>query len=146
VSIWAQLWSAIVGSDDDPAGPLPQARAGESQERVRVFVSRGDDGKTIGFLEESQGRFLFRYADEYRKSADAVPISAFPELDRVYESKDLWPFFAVRFPPEDRPDVRELIDRKKLSTESTLRRLVELSPRTISNPYRFEMATSAPGH
>jgi HipA-like protein len=137
----AQLWSAIVGSEDAPGEPLPQAAEGGSGERVRVFVSHGGDGDTIGFLEESQGRFVFRYADEYRRRADAVPISAFPHLDQVYKSKDLWPFFAVRFPPEHRPDVRELIDRKKLASQSTLRRLVELSPRTISNPYRFEMAS-----
>lgn len=139
MKLLAQLWSSLVGSDDTSPDALPQAH-GDSRERVRVFVAHRSDEITIGFLEETPDSFVFRYAEEYRRRPGAVPISAFPDLQRIYESKDLWPFFAVRFPPSGRPDVRQLIESKNLSTESTLRRLVELSPRTISNPYRFEMA------
>ena len=132
-----KLWSTLVGGEDSPAEPLPQAGGGAKGERVRVFV----DAVTIGYLEEAAQQFVFRYADDYKRLPGAVPISAFPDLAEVYESKDLWPFFAVRIPPSKRPDVRELIESKKLTEESTLRRLVELSPRTISNPDRFEMAS-----
>lgn len=135
------IWSSLAGGEDSAAEPLPQAGPHGTGERVRVFISHRAENETIGFLEEHEDHFVFRYADEYRARPDAAPISAFPDLKQTYESKDLWPFFAVRFPPAHRPDVRELIETKKLSDKSTLYRLVELSPRTISNPYRFEMAS-----
>jgi len=61
----------------------------------------------VGYLTlEEDGRWAFAYDSEYRRS-DLRPIEGFDDLDRIYRSTALFPFFAMRIPDPQRADVRE---------------------------------------
>jgi HipA-like protein len=63
---------------------------------------------TVGYLTlEQDGRWAFVYGSEYRRRSDLRPIEGFDDLDRVYRSTALFPFFAVRIPDPQRADVRK---------------------------------------
>lgn len=66
---------------------------------------------TVGYLTlEADGRWTFAYEEEYRRRSDLRPIEGFDDLDRVYRSKALFPFFAVRIPDPHRADVRKRLE------------------------------------
>ncbi len=96
----------------------------------------------IGTLWQEDGEFVFRYDPPFVASDGAEPISAFPDLHEEYRSRALWPFFAVRIPPADRSDVRDALARRGLRPDQTLEVLGALAGRSISNPYRLELAAA----
>lgn len=99
-----------------------------------------DGKKVIGSLWKDGHEFVFRYDPKFARSADAQPISAFPDLDEEYRREELWPFFAVRLPPVDREDVRKVLERRHIAESDVLRLLGEVSARGVSSPYRFSLA------
>jgi HipA-like protein len=114
--------------------------------RIRVFLDRAHEGKSdilVGMLSQEEGDFVFRYDPAYVQRSSARPISAFPDLQKEYRDKLLWPFFAARIPPLEREDVRAEIARSHLQPGDTIRMLGTLSMKTITNPYRFELAAAA---
>jgi HipA-like protein len=113
---------------------------------IRLFLDRAHEGKRdilVGTLSQEEGDFVFRYDPGYVQLPGARPISAFPELLKEYKEKVLWPFFAARIPPLDREDVRAEIAKSHLQPHDTIRMLGTLSTKTITNPYRFELAAAA---
>jgi HipA-like protein len=113
---------------------------------IRVFLDRAHEGKQdilVGILSQEEGDFVFRYDPGYGQLPGVRPISAFPELLKEYREKVLWPFFAARIPPLDREDVRAEIAKSHLQPNDTIRMLGTLSTKTITNPYRFELAAAA---
>jgi HipA-like protein len=120
---------------------LPRASAGAVGPRVYVFgPSKGSEMQRIGTLWQEGDDFCFRYDDAFVASPDAEPISAFPDLREEYRSRELWPFFAVRIPPAARSDVHDAMERLGLKPDQTLEVLGKLAKRSISNPYRLELA------
>jgi HipA-like protein len=118
---------------------IPRATA-DVGPRVHVY-GPGRDGKSqlIGTLSQERGVFIFRYRSDYASSPGAEPISAFPDLNEVYESAELWPFFAVRIPPSERSDVRAALKERGLRPEQTLEVLGTMAKRSISNPYQLDL-------
>jgi HipA-like protein len=119
---------------------VPRASAGGGPQ-VRVLgPGKGSDLHLIGTLSQADGEFVFKYDPAFVASAKPEPLSAFPDLHEDYRSRDLWPFFAVRIPPADRPDVRDSLARHGLRPDQTLEVLGTIAERTISNPYRLQLA------
>ena len=71
----------------------------------------GGSSVTVGHLSFDGTQWSFRYDPEYRRRSELRPIEGFPDLDKVYRATTLFPFFAVRIPHEDRPDVRRRLER-----------------------------------
>lgn len=78
---------------------------------------------------------MFRYHPEY----SGYPISSFPNLDQEYRSKHIWPFFAVRIPPLNRPDVREVLDRRAIKDDQIFEILGAVGRLSVANPYEFRL-------
>jgi HipA-like protein len=117
---------------------MRNARAEKSTRALRLFVPVGGDRVLVGTLWREGGEYLFSYSDEFKRS-ELPPVFEFPEKDRVYRSPTLWPFFEVRMPPTERPDVEALVRERRLDTRDEFRMLAELGKRTITNPYEFEL-------
>jgi HipA-like protein len=114
--------------------------------RIMVFLDRAPEGKRdvlVGILSQDEGEFVFRYDAGYILRPDPRPISAFPDLQKEYRGRDLWPFFAARMPPMEREDVKAEMLKAHLQPGDTIRLLGTLSKKTITNPYRFELAAAA---
>lgn len=112
----------------------PQAQRAQ----VSVFGPVADREQVlIGTLINDAGEYVFRYDAAYAERADYPALPAFPEKQREYRSRDLWPFFNVRLPPLDRADVKRLIRERNIEAGDTLRLLAELGRRTITTPYEL---------
>lgn len=117
-----------------------QLRA-EGQEEIETprdvdatFVLQYND-LTIGTLRLQKGIWRFAYSAEFRKQSEIQPLVSFPDTARVYESKDLWPFFMARIPGLSQPEVQETIRNEKLDEHNSVDLLKRFGERTISNPF-----------
>ena len=138
----SNAFSAIRDELDSWGMKLPSASQARGP-RVRVFLdmtSQGQPDVLVGILSQEDHQFVFRYDPEYARRPDARPISAFPDLQDEYRAKYLWPFFAARIPPLERNDIRIEMSKAHLRPDDTLRILATLSRKTITNPYRLELA------
>ena len=89
----------------------------------------------VGMLSVCDGVWRFEYSPEFKKRSDLRPIVEFPDLDRVYESEDLWPFFAVRVPSLEQPAIRNIARHEAIDVSSEVQLLRRFGRRTVSNPF-----------
>jgi len=117
----------------------PQHAPGDS-ESLNLFLPLDRDERIlVGTLRREAEDFVFEYSTEFAKSG-LPTLPDFPRTGDVYRSPDLWPFFLVRLPPLDRPDVRAEIERMKLDSEDTLKILGRLGRAAITSPYELTPA------
>jgi hypothetical protein len=86
----------------------------------------------VGTLSREHGVWRFCYTDAFRQQDTVAPITDFPDRHRVYESPKLWPFFAIRIPSINQPQVRAYLRNHKASEEMLLNRFGRLS---AANPF-----------
>jgi HipA-like protein len=135
--IWA-LWDQF----DSWGTRMPRATP-ETGLQVRVYgPGGGAERQLIGVLWQERGEFVFRYDLAFARSPGAKAISAFPDLEDTYTSRQLWPFFAVRIPPPERADVRDVLAKHGIKPEQTLEVLGTVAKRSISNPYQLDLAAA----
>ena len=103
---------------------------------LEIYRKTEDDLVLVGRLACDEDEYVFRYDSNYA----ARPISAFPDMDHEYRSKQLWPFFAIRIPPLDREDVREEITNRAIEKDQVIEILGSLARVSVSNPYEFKLA------
>jgi hypothetical protein len=88
---------------------------------------------TIGTLEYKNKIYNFYYSNDYKSLSNTKvsipPILDFPDVNKVYSSSELWPFFLSRIPNHLKHSNSEW---GKLSTVELL---VNFGERTINNPY-----------
>ncbi|HSS40482.1 MAG TPA: HipA N-terminal domain-containing protein [Polyangia bacterium] len=91
----------------------------------------------VGTLSSEGGEYVFRYSEPFKHRLEIPPIGAFPDRDTVYRSRELWPFFQVRLPPFDRPDVRRVLEERNLDQTDLMSVLPALGGRTVTSPYNL---------
>lgn len=90
----------------------------------------------VGKLNSEKGKWFFQYSDEFKsKSNEYKPIVGFKDIDKVYSSEYLWPFFRLRIPGLKQPLVKEIIKRERLDTHNEAELLKRFGQKTIANPY-----------
>lgn len=92
----------------------------------------------VGTLSVEDGVWKFQYSDQFRQSEDLRPIVEFPDVDKIYASKQLWQFFASRIPSPEQPEVEDILKREKISEDDSVSLLKRFGTRTISNPFQLE--------
>ena len=105
--------------------------------KVRFILKYGD--LLIGTLSVEGGAWKFEYSEQYKQSKAFRPLVEFPDVDRVYESKELWQFFASRIPSPEQPEVDEILKRERISEDDSVALLKRFGTRTISNPFHLEV-------
>ena len=111
--------------------PAPEAEA-------VFFLTHGD--LVIGTLSAKQGLWQFEYSDEFRLQDDLRPILEMPDVQKVYQSPNLWQFFAMRIPSLGQPDVEEILEREHISETDSIKLLERFGKRTIANPFELKLA------
>ena len=107
----------------------------------------------VGTLSAADGLWKFEYSDEFRQQDELRPLVEFPDVDKDYESKELWQFFVMRIPSPEQPEVEEILKREHIKEDdavSLLRRFGEHTIRTRSGcarrkflpPWIFSISTS----
>jgi HipA-like protein len=119
-----------------------RAREGHSASFTLRYAPPDGDPLDVGILRREDDAWLFRYTEEYRSRRDELrPLEGFDDLDREYRSKDLFPFFAVRIPPADRPDVKRVLEKRQVDNPDIVDLLRIFGRRAGSSP-AFELRAS----
>jgi len=93
---------------------------------------------TIGELYNT-GNYRFKYNEEAEKAKEAgwtVP-TAFPELNKTYESKTLFPVFSSRLPDRKRRDIKKILKKYGLSQFDEFELLKKSGARLPIDTYEF---------
>lgn len=91
----------------------------------------------IGILEIKEGIWQFNYSEDFKNQHEIVPLIDFPNTDRVYQSRSLWPFFLSRIPSTNSPAIGDIVKKKKLNADNPAVMLSEFGRRTITNPFEL---------
>lgn len=102
-----------------------------------VLNLTAEDPLLVGTLSCEDGQYIFRYSEVFKHRPELPTIGAFPDRNHVYRSSELWPFFQVRIPPVDRPDVRQILEEKKLDRRDLMSLLPALGGRAVTSPYNL---------
>ena len=104
--------------------------------KVSFFLKYGD--LPVGTLSVEDGVWKFEYSEQYKHSKFFRPLVEFPDMDKIYESKELWQFFASRIPSPEQPEVEEILRREQISEDDSVALLKRFGSRTVSNPFQLE--------
>jgi HipA-like protein len=94
----------------------------------------------IGTLSVAEGVWKFEYSDDFRRNDTLRPIVEFPDVNKIYQSKELWQFFASRIPSLEQAEVEEIIKREHIEEDDAVRLLKRFGERTITNPFNLKAA------
>lgn len=116
----------------------------EQEELVTPATSKGVftltyEDLVIGVLEVEGGIWKFRYSKEFKEQDEVKKLVDFPDTEKVYESADLWPFFAHRIPGLGQPQVQEILEKENIDKQNVVDLLKYFGRRSIANP--FELVT-----
>ena len=99
------------------------------------------DNNLVGILSFKEGCWIFKYANEY-KETDFTSLLNFPDLNKIYNSEELWPFFSSRIPSLARKNIQDEIKKKDLNENNYLELLSYFGKRTITNPFELNNISS----
>lgn len=91
----------------------------------------------IGFLIYDKDKWIFKYSDEFKNQNVLKPITDFPDLNKVYESKELWPFFAIRIPAINQPYQLKKIKKANIDKNDAIGLLKVFGMKSINNPFKL---------
>ncbi|MCI0524091.1 MAG: HipA N-terminal domain-containing protein [Acidobacteria bacterium] len=106
--------------------------------RAKFLLKYGD--LLVGTLSVQDGKWKFEYSDEFRRKDLLRPIVEFPDVNKTYESDELWQFFASRIPSPEQAEVEEILKRENIEEDDAVRLLQRFGKRTIANPFELETA------
>ncbi|HHM20833.1 MAG TPA: hypothetical protein ENJ20_02310 [Bacteroidetes bacterium] len=89
----------------------------------------------IGTLSLKDGKWSFKYSDAFKKQDIIKPLPDFPDIDKVYNSDELYPFFVLRLPGTGQPKVKETIEKEKIDPDNEAELLRRFGKRTIANSF-----------
>lgn len=82
----------------------------------------------IGALSLKAGEWSFKYSEDFKNQDKIKPLLDFPDVNKVYTSEELYPFFIQRI-----PGVGQNIRKSENLNEVDL--LKKFGKQTISNPF-----------
>ena len=107
---------------------------------VRATFQLTYDNLLIGILSANDGVWRFQYSDEFKAQDELRPLVDFPDLDKVYESTELWQFFMMRIPSPEQAEVEEILKREHIEEDDAISLLKRFGEHTIANPFRLRAA------
>lgn len=94
----------------------------------------------IGTLELKKGIWIFKYTEKFAEQDSMKPLIDFPNVDKVYKSKALYPFFVIRIPSIKQPKVKSIIAKEKIDETNEVALLKRFGRLSISNPFLLQVA------
>lgn len=101
-----------------------------------VFKLMYDDLE-IGTLVLSEGNWRFAYSQAFKKQEHLKPLVDFPDINKVYHSEELPPFFAHRIPGLGQPKVKRIIQKENIDAQNEVELLKRFGKLSISNPFQL---------
>ncbi|MCB9038311.1 MAG: HipA N-terminal domain-containing protein [Lewinellaceae bacterium] len=94
----------------------------------------------VGELRLENGVWSFRYTQMFKRQSEIKPVPDFPDLDRVYESKELHPFFMQRIPSLNQPKVKAKIVEEGIDGNNEVELLALFGKVSITNPFKLTIS------
>jgi len=116
--------------------PDSQKNLTVTSEEAATFILSYDDLK-VGTLSVNNGLWEFVYSNEFKAQNEAKPLIEFNDVNEVYTTTVLWPFFTIRIPGLKRPSVQRKIKEQSINKDSFVDMLKNFGKRTIANPYEL---------
>ena len=91
----------------------------------------------IGHLGLNDGTWIFYYSKEFKEQDELRPIVQFPDKDKVYKNEELWPFFTIRIPGLNQPEIQNILESEDIDKTNEVALLQRFGKKTISNPYEL---------
>lgn len=108
-------------------------------EKAKFFLIVDDI--RVGVLQCESGEWYFKYTDDFKRHSDEYNrIVGFPDLDKTYKNKILWPFFQVRIPELKQPAIQEILEEENIDETNEVALLKRFGKKTIANPYELVLA------
>lgn len=119
-----------IDDDDEVQIQLPK-------DEYAKFILKVDDLR-IGILHCEKGEWYFKYTDEFKEHSDEYNrIVGFPDLNKIYTSETLWPFFQIRIPGLKQPAIQEILKKESIDKGNEVALLKRFGHKSISNPYEL---------
>jgi len=109
----------------------------QTPENITVMFELTYKTLTIGFLKLKKSVWTYEYSDEFKNQSDIQPLTDFPDVDKVYESKELLPFFMQRIPSISQPKVQAEIKKEKIDKTNEAELLKHFGKISITNPFQL---------
>lgn len=103
--------------------------------KVQIAFNLTYKNLEIGVLSFNNFNWTFRYSDKFINQNTIKPIIDFPNIYKVYQSPNLFPFFDFRIPSLKRPEIQDIIKKEKLDATNKADLLAYFGKKTITNPY-----------
>ncbi len=81
--------------------------------------------------------WTFEYSDWFKTQVELQPLFEFPNVNKIYKSKELWPFFGSRIPSEKQPKVQEYIEAHPSDKGNLAKLLAVFGNSSVNNPYKL---------
>ncbi len=88
----------------------------------------------LGFVG---GVWELEYTEQFKAQSRLLPIVCFPDVDRVYRSGKLWPFFSVRIPSIARPEVQRTVREEHLDYDDVAAMLRRFGRKSVADPFEL---------
>lgn len=98
------------------------------------------DEMLVGSLELKDKLWIFKYSDEFKTQEEYRRLAGFSDLNKVYKSEVLWPFFKIRIPGLKQPMVKEILEKENLNSNDEASLLKRFGKISMSNPYILEVS------
>lgn len=98
------------------------------------------DNILIGILYTKDKYWFFEYSEEFKNNKDKYyRMVGFSDLDKIYKSDVLWPFFKIRIPGLKQPLIIEILKKENINSDDEVELLKRFGKEVISNPYKLEL-------
>lgn len=94
----------------------------------------------IGTLTLQKGFWTFAYSEYFKNKKPIQPLSDFSDVNRIYQSQDLHPFFLQRIPSLEQPKVKKIVEDEKIDIHNEVDLLKRFGRLTIANPFILKPA------
>lgn len=92
----------------------------------------------IGTLLLKEGNWIFEYSRQFKEQDVIKPLVDFPDINKVYKSSELYPFFMERIPSLSQPKVQKTLEKEKIDSDNPVQLLKRFGKTTITNPFELE--------
>jgi len=90
---------------------------------------------TIGYLTVEDGLWNYKYSDEFKSQDKYARLTGFSDLNKIYRTNVLWPFFKIRIPGLKQPMIKDIIEAENLDAKNEAVLLKRFGEKSMSNPY-----------
>ena len=88
-------------------------------------------------LSRNPEGWTMRYTVAFKNQNRIATLVPFPDVNKVYRSAELWPFFSVRIPSIARPEVERTVREERLDYDDVAAMLRRFGRKSVADPFEL---------